>query len=629
MKKYIARFACAVLALVLLTAPACALTVPEALELLEERYYFDIPESAYEAGSLDELFQQLGDPYTYYMSREEYEAFLADVEGEVNLVGIGAVIRLTQEGLQVDSVVSGGSAQESGLQAGDLIVAVDGVSCVPAQQGHRELLVGEEGATVEVSVLRNGETKEYTLTRRALHIPNTEVKLLEGGVGYIDCNSFGTDTGKTFLRALEENDGKVDAWVLDLRNNTGGYTDSAMDMLEGVSGPGRYFYYQVKDGGVGAFERTGGAVSKKPLIVLVNGESASASEAVAAGVRDTGRGVVIGSRTFGKGVGQNMLDETTDPDYFDGDGLKVTTARFYTAGGTTTDRIGVIPTLLVDDADVEAVVAALTGGSKETSNLCIMPEAHPFYVDPEADSEVLAALMEAIPPQVRVYYRGGSFQECSAAEAAAKLGLDYDSRWFDDVADSRYARSINAMGTYRLLEGTAPGRFSPKGQLTRAQLCVMLSRVLNVTWNGPSRFDDVAGDAWYSGAVNAMAELGLVEGMGGRRFEPGSPLTQEQFLTIMGRMARYLNFAVDNFGAVFEEEDVSLPMSKWLELEPFSDWARTGVAVLAWGREYALGERSGDMLFAPLEEMNPSAPILREEAAAGMYEVLWGLGILP
>ena len=205
MKKCFARFACAVLALALLAAPASALTVPEALELLEERYYFDIPESAYEADSLDELFQQLGDPYTYYMSREEYEAFLADVEGEVNLVGIGAVIRLTQEGLQVDSVVSGGSAQESGLQAGDLIVAVDGVSCVPAQQGHRELLVGEEGATVEVSVLRNGETKEYTLTRRALHIPNTEVKLLEGGVGYIDCNSFGTDTGKTFLRALEEN----------------------------------------------------------------------------------------------------------------------------------------------------------------------------------------------------------------------------------------------------------------------------------------------------------------------------------------------------------------------------------------------------------------------------------------
>ena len=116
--------------------------------------------------------------------------------------------------------------------------------------------------------------------------------------------------------------------------------------------------------------------------------------------------------------------------------------------------------------------------------------------------------------------------------------------------------------------------------------------------------------------------------MGGRRFEPGSPLTQEQFLTIMGRLARYLNFAVDNFGAVFEEEDVSLPMSKWLELEPFSDWARTGVAVLAWGLEDALGGYD-DMLYAPLGSIDPAAPVLREEAAAGMYAVLAGLEILP
>lgn len=241
MKKYIARFACAVLALVLLTAPACALTVPEALELLEERYYFDIPEDAYEADSLDELFQLLGDPYTYYMSREEYESFLDDVEGEVNTVGIGAMIRFTEQGLLVDSVVAGGSAQEAGIQAGDLIVAADGVSCVPGGQSHRELLMGKEGTTVKVSVLRDGQTREYTLTRRALHIPNTEITLLENGVGYIDCNSFGTDTGKTFLQALEENDSKVDLWILDLRDNAGGYTDSAMDMLEGVSGPGRYF----------------------------------------------------------------------------------------------------------------------------------------------------------------------------------------------------------------------------------------------------------------------------------------------------------------------------------------------------------------------------------------------------
>lgn len=629
MKKYLARFACALLALTLLAAPASALTVDQALELLEDSYYFDIPDAAYEAGSLDELFQLLGDPYTYYMSEEEYEDFLSSVEGEVDAVGIGTMVKFTQEGLLVDSVVSGGSAKEAGLQAGDLIVAVNGTSCVPALDSHRELLIGEAGTTVRVTVLRDGQTRDYTLTRRAIHIPNTEITLTEGGVGYIDCNSFGSDTGETFVEYLKEYDDQVDVWVVDLRNNVGGYTDSAMDMLAGVNGSGYYLYYEVNGGGVGGYERRGQAVTEKPLILLVNGESASASEAFSAGVRDTERGIIIGSRTFGKGVGQNMLDETTNPEYFEGDGLKVTTARFYSAGGTTTDKIGVIPTLLVSDAYAEAVAAALCGGSPETSKLCVMPGNDPFYVDPDADERVLAALLSALTPQMEVFYNDGTFQDCSVPEAAAKLGVAYESRWFEDVEDSRYAKAINAMGTYGLINGTDPGVFSPEGQLTRAQLCVMLSRMLNVTWNGPGRFTDVAQDAWYAGAVNAMAELGLVDGVGGGRFDPNGPLTQEQFLTIMGRTARYLNFAIDDFGEAFEKEQVSLPISRWRELESYADWAQASVAALAWGREYALGEASGDMLFAPLKELSPSAPILREEAAAGMYAVLAGLSIIP
>ena len=629
MKKHLIRFACALLALTMLAAPASALTVDQALELLEDHFYFDIPEEAYEADSLDELFQRLGDPYTYYMDQEEYEEFLGSVEGDVDAVGIGTMIRFTQEGLLVDSVVSGGSAKEAGIQAGDLIVAVNGASCVPALDSHRELLVGEAGTSVTVTVLRDGQTRDYTLTRRVIHIPNTEITLMEGGVGYIDCNSFGSDTGAAFVQYLEEYEDQVDVWVVDLRNNVGGYTDSAMDMLEGVNGPGYYLYYEVNGGSMGAYDREGEPATGKPVIVLVNGESASASEAFSAGVRDTGRGIIIGSRTFGKGVGQNMLDEETVPEYFDGDGLKVTTARFYSAGGTTTDKIGVIPTLLVSDVYAEAVAAALCGGSPETSKLCVMPGSDPFYVDPEADSRVVAALLSALSPQMEVFYNDGSFRDCTASEAADKLGVDYESRWFEDAADSLYAKAINAMGTYGLLNGTEPGVFDPEGQLTRAQLCVMLSRVINVTWNGPSRFSDVSQDAWYAGAVNAMAELGLVNGVGGGRFDPGKVLTQEEFLTILGRAARYLNFAIDDFGEAFELELVSLPVSRWLELEPYAGWARPNVAALAWGREYALGEERGDMLFAPLKDISPSAPVLREEAAAGMYAVLAGLGIIP
>ena len=196
------------------------------------------------------------------------------------------------------------------------------------------------------------------------------------------------------------------------------------------------------------------------------------------------------------------------------------------------------------------------------------------------------------------------------------------------MEDSPYDFAINAMGTYRLLNGTEPGVFSPKEQLTRAQLCVMLARVLNVSSNGYQRFSDVDAGAWYAGGVNAMAELGLVNGVGEGKFAPDNTLTQEEFLTIMGRMARYLNFVLDDYGEAVENAGDKLPADMQMELSPYSDWARSGTAVLAWGLEDALGG-SGDMLYASLGRITPSEPILREEAAAGMYAVLAGLSIIP
>ena len=628
MKKYLSRLLSALLALILLAAPASALTVDQALELLEDTYYYDIPDAAYGADSLEELFQILGDPYTQYLTPEQYRAFFDSVEGDVNTVGIGVTVYFTDEGILVNSVVPGGSAQGAGLRAGDLIVAVDGVPCVPALEEHHQLILGEEGTQVTVTVLRDGVTRDYTLTRRAIYIPNTQFTLLEGGVGYVDCDSFGSDTGKLFSDGLKQYDSQVNCWVVDLRGNGGGYVDSAADMLSALDGPGRYIYFEDKDGQVGVYARGGKAVSEKPLLLLVDGYSASASEAMAAGVRDTGRGAIVGSRTFGKGIGQNVLDESTDPAYFDGDGLKVTIGRFYSAGGTTADRVGVIPTLLVDDAHTDAVALALCGGSAETSSLCLLLGSQPFYVDPDADSETLSALLAAVPPQITLFYDNGVFSDVTPAQAAAKLGLEYDNRWFADALGSPYANAINALGTYELLRGVGGGSFDPKGGLTRAQLCVILARALNADFDGPSRFSDVARDAWYGPAVNAMAELGLVNGVGGGRFDPNGPVTQEQFLTILGRTARYLNFALDAYGEFVDDPDTDLPPDMQSGLAPYARWAKSGVAVLTWGREDALNGR-GDLLYASLDSITPSAPILREEAAAGIYALLSGLEILP
>lgn len=632
MKKYLSRLLAAALALVLLVVPASALTVDQALELLEELYYYEIPDEAYQAETLDELMSLLEDPYTQYMTAEEYQAFLKLLEGDSNVIGIGVSCRYTPEGILILSTISGGSAREAGLQAGDLIVEIDGQSCVPANEENAGRLTGPEGTQVSVTVLRDGERKGYTLTRRPVVEPNVELSI-EGRVGLLDCNSFGKDTGKEFAKLVKDNDGRVDVWVVDLRGNGGGYTNAAVDMLGALMGPGYHLYFETAAGGVEAVPAYDRQATDKPVIVLTDGGSASASELTSGSLRDSGRGVLVGGRTYGKGVAQIMLDEdalASLPEYdgyFEGDGLKITVYRFYSGGLNSPDKIGVIPTLLVDDKDTAAVALALCG-SQEDAKLCVMPGAVPYYVDPGTDGDTLSALLSALPPQALVFYAdGGDFQQVSAAEAAQRLGVAYESRWFTDLGDSRYADAVNAMGTYGLLRGDGKGHFTPKSGLTRAELCSMLASVLNVAYRGESRFTDVDQNAWYGPSVNAMAYLGIVDGVGGGKFNPGGTLTQEEFHTILGRTARFFNVKLDAY-AQWVEQEGRLTLGQSSALSGYSAWARNSMAVLAWGLEDAL-DGTGDLLFASLKELSPKAPILREEAAAGMYAVLSGLEILP
>ena len=632
MKKYLSRLLAAALALVLLVVPASALTVDQALELLEELYYYEIPDEAYQAETLDELMSLLEDPYTQYMTAEEYQAFLKLLEGDSSVIGIGVSCRYTPEGILILSTISGGSAREAGLQAGDLIVEIDGQSCVPANEENAGRLTGPEGTQVSVTVLRDGERKGYTLTRRPVVEPNVELSI-EGRVGLLDCNSFGKDTGKEFAKLVKDNDGRVDVWVVDLRGNGGGYTNAAVDMLGALMGPGYHLYFETAAGGVEAVPAYDRQATDKPVIVLTDGGSASASELTSGSLRDSGRGVLVGGRTYGKGVAQIMLDEdalASLPEYdgyFEGDGLKITVYRFYSGGLNSPDKIGVIPTLLVDDEDTAAVALALCG-SQEDAKLCVMPGAVPYYVDPGTDGDTLSALLSALPPQALVFCAdGGDFQQVSAAEAAQRLGVAYESRWFTDLGDSRYADAVNAMGTYGLLRGDGKGHFTPKSGLTRAELCSMLASVLNVAYRGESRFTDVDQNAWYGPSVNAMAYLGIVDGVGGGKFNPGGTLTQEEFHTILGRTARFFNVKLDAY-AQWVEQEGRLTLGQSSALSGYPAWARNSMAVLAWGLEDAL-DGTGDLLFASLKELSPKAPILREEAAAGMYAVLSGLEILP
>lgn len=619
---------------VLLVTSASALTVDEALELLDRTFVYEIPEEARKADTLDELFTLLGDPYTGYLTAEEYHAFLNGMAGVQPLVGIGVSIRFTGEGILILDTVTGGSAQMAGLMPGDLIVEIEGVSCVPANESHQALIVGEEGTFVNITVLRNGVSFHYSLLRRQVVVPNVEFTVADGNIGLIECTSFGPEAGKEVGEGITLFDRQADFWLLDLRSNGGGYTDAAIELLGAFGGRGPYLYLRDRNGYTQYFGHNDPALTEDPVIVLVNGGSASASEAVAAGIRDTGRGIVIGTRTYGKGVAQIVLDRDTDPQLFDGDALKVTAYRFYSQGANTTDMIGVIPTLMIHDAAAPAVAQALCGTFRDDlvteGQMMLLIADQYFFMDMESlTPDVAAPLLSALPPSAQLWVGANEFmwEEITPADAAELLGVPYDDPCFTDVAASPYADAINTLGTYSLLLGDGTGRFLPKGNLTRAQVCAMLAQLLGVTYDGPSRFSDVADSAWYADEVGAMAQLGFVEGVGNGKFNPDAILTQQEYFTILGRMARFLNFAVDDFtNSLYTADGVSL-LPLMPELNGFADWAKENVAVLNGSAE-TLG-RSGTMLFDTPENLSPTAPISREQAALCLYRVLNFTGILP
>lgn len=607
-----------ILAVAMLISAASALTVDQALELLETEYLREIPAQAYAAETLEELAAVLGDPYTYYMSQEDYAEFLGQVENTTELVGIGVSIQYTDRGIYVVEALKNGGAYAAGIQSGDYIVAVDGMSCVPADESHRALIVGEEGTRVTVTVLRGGVTMDFVVERSHVVVNNTEFSVEQGHIGLIECSSFGSTTGALFLDGVLTYEDQVDCWLVDLRSNSGGYTTAAVDALGVFSGYGYLLYLRDRQGQLYYYSYGDSYATEHPVVLLVNEYTASAAEAFAAGIRDLGLGVTVGSRTFGKGVAQIVYDDTTHPDYFDGDALKLTAYRFYSVGGITNDLIGIVPTLMVPEDVARDVAVAICGDpqAEETDTMVIDLADYLLTVDLSAvSSTVLSAIFEALPPSAYLWvYTDGEDRLLTVPEAAEALGVCYQSRWFTDVVDSPFAAEINTLATYGIVEGDGAGCFYPERTLKRSEVCAMLGRALGLTGSTNSRFRDVDPEDPCTPYINAMAELGLVNGVGDGNFRPNGTLSRQEYYTILGRAARYLNVNYD-----FEAEYIPQEELDRVAAQGFHSWALESVALLA---------RHG-VLCASSDTWGPVTPILREEAAASLCAVLTDAGILP
>ena len=613
-----------------ITTGAQALSVEEAYDILQRSYVDKLPRAAQDAKSLDELFSYTDD-YTYYMTAEEYQAFLQGVEGDVSFAGIGAEITYVPEGIRIVSVLKGGGAEKAGLAAGDIIIAIESESCAPGGAEHRAKLLGEAGTSVTITVRHaDGTQADYTVTRALVTQTNTTVSVT-GGVGYIDCDSFGTQTGTYFQEGVRGNDSAVHAWIVDLRGNGGGLTSAAVSALGAFSGEGDLIYFVDQDGESTAQSYSGKDLTDKPAIVLMDSGSASASEIFAGGVLGTGSGIVIGTRSYGKGVAQVLYDESNCP-YLHGDAVKVTAYRFYCAGGNTTDRIGVIPTLFLPQAQAAAAARLLSGEKTKDGGayLHLVLNGCDFYIDipaaKESSSTALEAILTALTPSAVLYWgENGGETALTPAQAREKCGFSAASALdFTDVAGSEYAGEINALAASRIVLGNQ-GEFRPDDTMTRAEVCALLAQALDLYWLADGYFTDVAKESWYAPSVNAMAAIGLVSGVGGGKFDPNATMTQEEFITVLGNLVEFVNldaraFLGKNPLAILQ------PLPKYRN-RGFSPWAIRSVELLT----NSVFDEDGDavnLYCTAFEDIEPKAPILRGQAAAALCRALRTTGVI-
>lgn len=311
--------------------------------IIDRLYYKETESQQIKDGVYNGLMDSLGDPYSQYYNPQEYQALIESTTG--SYCGIGIVLSQNKETMDTFllRVYSGTPAMEAGLEEGDIIRAVDGMD----MEGKEISLVskqlrGEEGSQVHLQVLReNGqetETLEFDVQRRQVEIPTVEWRMLEGGTGFIQVSEFTDLTPEQFRQALEELKGQdMTSLIVDVRGNPGGVLEGVCDVLDMVLPEGLLVYTEDKYGNRTDYRSTDKEYLEIPLAVLVDKDSASASEIFAGAVKDYDYGTLIGTRTFGKGIVQQIVP------LIDGSAVKVTTARYFTPNRNNIHEVGIEP----------------------------------------------------------------------------------------------------------------------------------------------------------------------------------------------------------------------------------------------------------------------------------------------
>lgn len=321
-------------------------------DVIEEYYYqdADIDTEAMTEGMYAGMVNALGDPYSVYYTEEEWEDLMRDTEGIY--FGIGAYLMIDQATTlgKISGVIEGTPAQEAGLRENDLLYQVDGVSTAGMELSEIVSYVkGEEGTTVHLTIYREGENDylEVDVERRKIEAPTVKYEILKNNIGYIQITEFDDVTTDQFTEALAVVKGAhAKGLILDLRSNPGGSLNVVVDIARQILPKGLIVYTEDKYGEREEYNCDGRQELDMPLVVLVNGNSASASEILAGAVKDYKKGTLVGTTTFGKGIVQRVLPLT------DGTALKLTISAYYTPKGNNIHGVGIEPDVVCEfDSD--------------------------------------------------------------------------------------------------------------------------------------------------------------------------------------------------------------------------------------------------------------------------------------
>ena len=312
--------------------------------LLQDKYvdYDQVDESKLVSGAISGMVNSIGDPYTVYLNEEDYADLMSTTSG--SYAGIGIYVSALNGNLVVVAPIEDTPAAQAGLKSGDIISKVDGTDMTASDMDKAvSMMKGTPGTEVTLTIYREGEGyKNITMKRATITVKTVRHEMLKDNIGYIRITNFDENTADNFKSALKElKSSGMKGLVIDLRDNPGGLLLTSTQIADMLLGKGTTVYTIDAEGKREDWTSDESKLDM-PLTLLVNGGSASASEILSGAVRDFKAGTLIGTKTFGKGIVQTILDLK------DGTGLKVTTSRYYTPSGECIQGTGITPNIVVE-----------------------------------------------------------------------------------------------------------------------------------------------------------------------------------------------------------------------------------------------------------------------------------------